>query len=74
MTPNSKNKIISVFPTQFWQPGYNIIDVRQLIFPPDLPPGEYELRIGWYNLETFARLPLANGAGDSLTLLAVTVE
>ena len=62
------------FPTGFWQPGYHIIDARQLTFPPDLPPGNYELRIGWYDLETFARLPLADGAGDSLMLLTVTIE
>ncbi len=62
------------FPTEFWHPGYAIKDVRQLSFPPDLPPGEYELRIGWYDLETFARLPLADGTGDSLMLLTINIE
>jgi hypothetical protein len=62
------------FPTEFWQPGYAIEDFRRLTFPPDLPAGDYELRIGWYDLETFTRLPLANGIGDSLTLLTVNIE
>jgi len=62
------------FPTEFWQPGYRIIDTRQLTFPPDLPPSDYDLRIGWYDLETLARLPLADGTGDSLTLLTATIE
>jgi len=61
------------FSTGFWQPGNTIIDTRQLAFPADLPLGDYQLVIGWYNLNDFARLPL-NGGGDSLPLLTVTVE
>jgi hypothetical protein len=63
------------YPTGYWQPGNTIVDSRTLAFPADLPSGSYELRIGWYNLDDFARLPLAgdNGPGDALTLFAVEV-
>jgi hypothetical protein len=62
------------FPTSFWQPGNTFIDTRTLAFPPDVPPGNYELRIGWYNLTDFSRLPLQDGVGDSLVILEVKVE
>jgi hypothetical protein len=61
------------FATNFWQPGNTIIDARQLVIPADLPPGNYQLIIGWYNLNDFARLPL-DGGGDALTLLTISVE
>ena len=62
------------FPTQYWQPRNTIIDSRTLDIPADLPTGTYELRIGWYNLDDFARLPLLDGEGDSLTLFEVDVN
>jgi len=62
------------FPTQFWQPGYAVKDARHLTLPLDLPPGKYELLIGGYDLETYARLPLANGVGDSLILMTIIIE
>ncbi|MCB9076487.1 MAG: hypothetical protein H6631_02745 [Anaerolineaceae bacterium] len=62
------------FPTRYWQPGNTLIDARLLDIPADLPPGTYEMRIGWYNLDDFARLPLLDGEGDSLTLFKVDVN
>ncbi len=62
------------FPTSFWQPGYTLIDARRLALPADLPPGDYELWIGWYDLETLARLPLADGTGDALRLATVSLR
>lgn len=64
------------YPTAFWQPGNTIIDSRLLSLPADLPPGNYELHIGWYNLNDFARLLLLreNESGDAVRLFAVSVE
>jgi hypothetical protein len=64
------------YPTAFWQPGNTIVDARTLAIPPDLPAGHYELRIGWYNLNNFARLPLLdkNDRDDALFLFSVSVE
>jgi len=63
------------FSTAFWQPGYQITDSRQLPFPADLPPGVYELRLGWYNPSTLARLPLTTdyASNDYLRLLTVKI-
>jgi hypothetical protein len=61
------------FSTAFWQPGYTVIDKRRLAFSANLPPGDYRLVIGWYNLNDFARLPLESG-GDVLPLFIITVE
>ena len=62
------------FPTLFWQPGYTLIDARRLALPADLPPGDYELWVGWYELETLTRLPLADGTGDALRLAAISIR
>lgn len=63
------------FSTAFWQPGYQIGDSRQLAIPADLPPGTYELQLGWYNPTSLARLPLttANDHQDYLPLLTLNV-
>lgn len=63
------------FPTGYWQPGTAIIDERTLTFPDSLSPGQYDLYIGWYNLEDFARLPLEQEKpADALRVLSVTVQ
>ncbi len=44
-------------PTNEWQRRELYIDRRQLRLPDELPPGNYLLRIGLYNLENGARMP-----------------
>jgi hypothetical protein len=61
------------FPTAYWQPGYRLADPRLLSLPKDLPPGEYRVQLGWYNPETGVRLPLADGGGDALPALTISV-
>jgi hypothetical protein len=43
-----------------------------LELPPDLPNGNYQIRIGWYDLATGLRLPLRDAnnqsAGDAILL------
>jgi len=62
------------YPTRFWQPGQTFIDARLLSLPAGLPPGDYELWVGWYSLDDFARLPLLDQEGDALRLVTVTVK
>ena len=60
-------------PATSWAAGEAIRDNHGLLLPPDLPPGQYELRLGLYDaLAPSARLPV-NG-GDSLHLEVITVE
>ncbi len=60
------------YPTAFWQTGNSLIDSRSLTMPADVPDGNYRLLIGWYDLNTFARLPLQS-SGDTLSLLELGI-
>jgi hypothetical protein len=43
--------------------------VYTLAIPPDAPPDEYTLVVGLYDPTTGVRVPLADGGGDSATIL-----
>jgi serine/threonine-protein kinase len=47
-------------PTNSWQKGEIIIDPYQLPLPATVTPGEYQIRVGFYNPNTNARLPITN--------------
>ena len=55
------------YPTSIWDAGEVVVDEHGLTLPPDLPPGDYGLRVGLYRLETGERLPVI-GRGDSVDL------
>ena len=61
------------FPTRMWQPGDRVQDEHIIPLPSDLPAGVYTVRVGWYDRDTEARLPL-DSAGDYCDLGAVTLE
>jgi hypothetical protein len=46
------------YPTSFWDKAEIVRDDHRLTVPPDLPPGTYQIVIGWYDLATGARLPV----------------
>ena len=50
-------------PTSLWQPGETVIDRVALPLGAELPPGEYRLQAGWYQLADMQRLP-AVGEGS----------
>jgi len=58
--------------TTVWELGQIQVDNHGLLIPADTPAGEYQLILGWYELEDpAARLPISLGGeslGDSLTL------
>lgn len=49
-------------PTTGWAPGEVITDPYTLFIGEDIPPGEYRLRVGWYDARTGQRVRLAGGA------------
>jgi hypothetical protein len=53
-------------PTSGWQEGELIVDRHGLLLPDNLPPGEYELRVGIYLPTKGERLPVAGPEGESL--------
>jgi hypothetical protein len=59
-------------PSSTWTAGETIVDLRRILLPPDLPPGEYHLVVGWYDWRTNTRLPLPGHQDDAL-ILPVTV-
>jgi hypothetical protein len=59
-------------PSSTWAAGETIVDLRRIVLPPDLPPGEYHLVVGWYDWRTSTRLPLPGHEDDAL-ILPVTV-
>jgi hypothetical protein len=64
------------YPTNWWEAGEVIQDTVQLSLS-DVPPGEYMLSIGWYQLETGERLPIKPGVEQVVTdnaLLLTTIR
>ena len=55
-------------PPSGWTSGEIIVDVRQIMLPPDLSPGEYMLIAGWYDWQSGARVPLPGQPDDALIL------
>jgi hypothetical protein len=60
----------NLYPTSIWPVGEVIRESSQLNLPADLPPGEYELWVGLYRLETGQRLPVQNDtSGENAVFL-----
>jgi len=51
-------------PTTTWAPGEVIVDRYTLRLQPDAAAGDYQLVVGMYRLETMARLPVQDAAGQ----------
>jgi hypothetical protein len=50
----------NLYPTTVWPVGETIRETSDLFLPLDLPPGDYDLWVGLYLLETGERLPVQN--------------
>ncbi|MEJ2748975.1 MAG: hypothetical protein P8183_13875, partial [Anaerolineae bacterium] len=61
-----------------WLPGQQMLDPYRLQIPPDLPPGDYLIEVGLYEMVGKRRLHIAdaqgNLVGDRYILGAVTVN
>lgn len=49
--------------TSTWDPGRLVEDHYSIPVPPDAPPGDYHVEIGWYLLATLDRLPVLDPQG-----------
>ncbi len=54
-----------------WQVGQSVLDAHSIVAP--LPPGNYRVRVGLYDWQTLARLPLTDGA-DSVELGTIKID
>jgi hypothetical protein len=66
-------------PTSLWKAGDVWEDWHSLSLPDDLPPGDYELRVGLYDWTTGVRVPITDPgkltAGDNaLNLTTISIE
>jgi hypothetical protein len=64
------------YPTSHWLPGSTIEETRLWTLPADVPPGLYNLRLGLYQVQTLARLPLQEDTDgeNAVTLSQVWLE
>lgn len=63
-------------PTSQWETGVAKPALYHLPVPPGTPPGQYQLELGVYDLETGERLPLLsseNGARETAARLPMTI-
>jgi hypothetical protein len=54
-------------PTSAWREGEVVEDSYLVTLDPDAPPGEYQVAIGWYLLETMQRLPVLDAEGNAVS-------
>ncbi len=59
-------------PTSAWQPGEEVDDKQAMLLPRHIPPGQYQIVVGFYLLESGQRLTLADGP-DNLLLGSIEV-
>ena len=59
------------YPTHSWLTGRVVKDRHVLTLPPDMPPGEYQVEVGLYDLASGMRLPVIppDGMRDTRILL-----
>lgn len=66
------------FPTYSWRAGDRVVDRHAIFLPADVPPGNYPLQVGLYEVRTGLRMDvldeLDNPAGNALPLPPVTVR
>ncbi len=67
--------VSGLLPTSAWEVGETIQDRYIIPLAPDVPPGEYQLEIGMYQLETGQRLEVRGGPeGERDRILLDKVE
>jgi hypothetical protein len=62
------------YPTSLWEPGEIIPDEVRVPLPDNVPPGEYTVVLGLYDLNTGHRLPVAGTADDSYVLTNLIID
>src|SRR5574341_1454923 len=60
-----------LLPMTAWEPGQPVVDRFAIRLPADLPPGEYEVRVGIYHPDSGLRLPVTEAAekGPDYTII-----
>jgi hypothetical protein len=56
--------VLEIRPVPSWRPGEVMLDSHPLALSADLAPGEHELSVGMYDLETLERAPAYDSKGE----------
>lgn len=66
------------FPTYAWRAGDRVVDRHAIFLPDDMPPGDYALQVGLYEIRSGLRMDVLdefeNPAGNALSLPAIFVR
>ena len=61
-----------------WLPGQQVVDPYRLVAPENLPPGQYRLEVGMYEMSSVRRIPQLDLSGqmtgDRFILGPIVVE
>jgi len=65
--------------TSLWLPGVPVADTHTLTLPAELPPGDYEVRLGLYHWPDLERVPVVvpgcrNASDDALLLAYISSD
>jgi hypothetical protein len=63
MGQKDNRPVSGLYPTTEWTPGEEIVDRYEIATAPEIPPGEYSIEIGLYELESGERLPVLDVMG-----------
>jgi hypothetical protein len=72
MGQKDNRPVSGLYPTTEWTPGEKIVDRYEIATAPEIPPGEYSIEIGLYELDSGERLPVLDVMGlpqDSRAIL-----
>jgi hypothetical protein len=62
------------YPTSQWRVNETVIDAHSAELPADLPPGQYHVWVGMYQMETMERLPVeGDTSGENAVPLGTIV-
>jgi len=57
---------MGTYPTTYWRSGETVPTFHRLSVPADLPPGRYEIEVGFYHPLSLRRLPVVRTSGEVL--------
>jgi 4-amino-4-deoxy-L-arabinose transferase-like glycosyltransferase len=67
----------NAYPAEQWQPGETVIQQVKIPIPTGVPPGDYRLRVGFFDQATGERAPrldeAGNYAGDAVLIAGVPI-
>ena len=63
MGQKDNRPVSGLYPTTEWTPGERIVDRYEIATGPEIPPGDYSIEMGLYELESGERLPVLDAMG-----------